>query len=307
MCKYLEIKTLRYVLYIFIFVLFHVGVCGGTETLTFFGWSDQHVKTDGDGRHLIPAIDAMNTLPGRIYPADIGGRVDDPNFVMGLGDVTEWPTYAAKNTYEQLITKRLRFPSYDVPGNHDSGGRVPSTTMHDWFKKRHGSLSYTFEKKGVHFIALYSNYDEALKNPAQPISDEALAYLRVTLSKIPKGAPVVVATHLCFEAITNRDDVVDALDQANVILVLGGHYHKASVNRYKGLNFLQLPSPTPNSPSEVTVIRIDSERLIAISFDYEKGQWCTNPKKILDTRIQRPHEKSVNGQSNLDQRDAEKS
>jgi hypothetical protein len=246
---------------------------------------------------LIPAIDAMNALPGKAYPENIGGHVDDPNFVMGLGDITEWPTRAARDTYRRLITERLKFRSYDVAGNHDSGGGVPSLTMHDWLKKRHGSLSYTFDKNGVRFVAIYSKYDESLNNPAQPISDEALAYLRKTLSTIPKGTPIVVATHLCFESITNRDDVVNAFGDANVILVLGGHYHKATVNRYRGINFVQLPSPAPGSPSEVTVIRIGSERLIAIPFDYEKDRWCTNPKKILDTKIKGPRQMSVSNSS----------
>jgi predicted phosphodiesterase len=230
----------------------------------------------------------MNTLPGRAYPSSIGGHVDDPNFVIGLGDITEWPTRAARDTYERLISERLKFPSYDVAGNHDSGGTVPSPTMHDWLRKRHGALSYAFQKKGVHFIALYSKYDETLNNPAQPISDDALAYLREALSKIPAGAPVVVATHLCFESITNRDDFVDALGEANVILVLGGHYHKASVNRYRNINFVQLPSPAPGSPNQVTVLRIEAERLVAVPFDYEKGRWCTDPKKILDSKIKGP-------------------
>jgi hypothetical protein len=44
--------------------------------LTFFGWSDQHIKADGDGKHLIPAIEAMNALPGRPYPEIIGGMVE---------------------------------------------------------------------------------------------------------------------------------------------------------------------------------------------------------------------------------------
>lgn len=293
MNKSLKIKTILCAVCLLICIVSHEGICGTTDTLTFFGWSDQHIKTDGDGTHIVPAIDAMNTLPGRIYPASIGGHVEEPNFVIGLGDITEWPTRAARDTYERLITERLIFPSYDVAGNHDSGGGVPSPTMHDWLKKRHGSLSYTFDRKGVHFIALYSIYDESLNNPAQPISDDALAYLRKVLSKVPKGTPVVVATHLCFESITNRDDFVDAFAKANVILVLGGHYHKASVNRYKGINFLQLPSPAPGSPSEVTVIRIDSERLTAIPFDYEKSQWCADPNKILDTKIKGSQRMSI--------------
>lgn len=261
---------------------------GDNDALTFFGWSDQHVQTNGDGEHLIAAIDAMNALPGKPYPEAIGSVVDRPAFVFGLGDITEWPTMAAKNTYEQLITKRLKFPSYDVAGNHDIGGKVPSRTVLDWLVSRHGSLRYTFEKKGVRFVALFSEYDENLNNPAQPISKGTLQYLRQTLAKVPEGKPVVVATHLCFDAITNRDELVDAFGQTNVILVLGGHYHKATVHRYREINFVQLPSPAPGSPSEFTVIRITADRLLAIPFDYETGKWTPDKGKILDAPIQVP-------------------
>jgi len=278
-------------------ILSQTAVSAETNTLTFFGWSDQHVQTDGDGTHLIPAIDAMKKLPQTPYPAGIGGKVAKPNFVIGLGDITEWPTRAALDTYEKLITERLKYPSYDVAGNHDSGGLTPSDTVHNWLIKRHGALSYTFDKKGVHFVALYSKYDESLNYPAQPISEDALEYLRSNLSKVPDGTPIVVATHLCFESITNKDEFVDAFGDSDVILVLGGHYHKASVNKYRGINFVQLPSPAPNSPSEIMAIRIDSERLVAIPFDYEKGKWCTDSKKILDTKIQGPRRMPVGSQS----------
>jgi predicted phosphodiesterase len=269
-------------------VLSQAAVCAETNAMTFFGWSDQHVQTNGDGAHLIPAIDAMNKLPQTPYPASIAGKVAEPDFVIGLGDITEWPTRAARDTYEKLITERLKFPSYDVEGNHDSGGLSPSPTIHNWLIERHGALSYTFDKKGVHFVALYSKYDESLNNPAQPISEDALEYLRTNLSKVPDGTPIVVATHLCLDSITNKDEFVDAFGDSNVILVLGGHYHKASVNKYRDINFVQLPSPAPGSPSEITAIRIDSERLVAVPFDYEKGKWSTDSKKILDTKIQGP-------------------
>jgi len=258
---------------------------GPPAALTFFGWSDQHIKADGDGRHLIPAIEAMNALPGRSYPEAIGGTVEKPAFVFGLGDITEWPSRAALDTYEQLITKRLKFPSYDIAGNHDLGGLSPSDTVLNWLRQRHGALRYTIEKGGVHFIALFSEYDERLNDPAQPITKEALDYLRQALAKVPKGKPVVVATHLCFEAITNRDEFVDAFGDANVILVLGGHYHKATVNQYRGIHFVQLPSPEPKSSNEFTVIRITSDRLLALPFNYRENQWVTEKRKILDTPI----------------------
>lgn len=264
------------------------AVCASEGALTFFGWSDQHVQTDGDGSHLIPAIEAMNDLPGTKYPADIGGKVAEPEFVLGCGDITEWPTTAARETYDELVTKRLKFPSYDIIGNHDEGGMMPSETMKKWIIARHGSLTYTFDKGGVHFIALFSGYDESLNNPAQPITKASLDFLRKDIAKLPKGKPVVVAMHLCFDALTNRDELVEAFGDANVILVLGGHYHKAKVDGYRGIHFVQLPSPAPKSPNEFTVIRITSDRLVAIPYDYEKKEWDTDPGKTLDVQIKGP-------------------
>ena len=253
------------------------------SALTFFGWSDQHVPVDGDGSHLIPAIDAMNGLPGRKYPERIGGLVAEPAFVFGCGDITEWPTTAAKNTYHELITGRLKFPAYDIMGNHDDGGKSPSPTIKNWLISRHGALSYTFNKMGVHFMGVYCEYDENLNSPAQPVAAEALEFIRRDLAKTPQYTPIVVALHLCFDAVTNRDELVDAFGRANVILVLGGHYHKAKVDRYRNVDFVQLPSPAPkNSAGQVTVIRITPERLLAIPYSYEKNAWSDDPRKILD-------------------------
>jgi hypothetical protein len=256
--------------------------------LTFFGWSDQHVQTDGDGKHLLPAIDAMNGLPGTPYPESIGGRVAEPAFVFGCGDITEWPTHAAMKTYDELITKRLEFRAYDVLGNHDEGGKAPSDTMKKWILSRHPALSYTFNHGGVHFIVVFSKYDETLNSPAQPLTADALDFVRTSLKKLPRSAPVIVATHLCYDAVTNRDALIETLDDANVLAILGGHYHKAKVDRYRGQTFVQLPSPAPGSPSEFTVFRITGDRIVAIPYDYEEQKWTEETRKLLDVSIRGP-------------------
>ncbi len=255
--------------------------------LTFFGWSDQHVQTDGSAEHLLPAIDAMNTLPGRPYPPGIGGRVAKPAFVFGCGDITEWPTHAAMTRYNELITKRLTFPAYDVIGNHDEGGKAPSDTMKRWFVSRHRALSYTFTQDGVHFIAVHSKYDETLNNPAQPLTPEALTFIRTSLKKVPEGAPIVIATHLCYDALTNRDDLVNVIGDAHVLAILGGHYHKAKIDHYRGQTFIQLPSPAPGSPPEFTVIRITADRLVVVPYDYGQRKWVDHPKRCLNVSIHR--------------------
>lgn len=272
-----------------LFALVVIGGCFSmpvrAEDLTFVCWSDQHVTTAGDARHLHPAIDAMNNLAGTEYPADIGQKVERPAFVFGCGDITEWPSAAARKAYDELITRRLKIPSFDVAGNHDEGGNSPSDTIKQWIILRHKALRYTFEQRGVHFLAVYSEYNEALNNPAQDISKNALEFIRTELGKIPKGKPAVVALHLCFAAITNKDDLVKAFGDANVILVLGGHYHKPTVNEYKGYRFVQVPSP--QSTTMFTVIRIGSERLVAIPFDFKTGKWVEQPKLRLDMQIRR--------------------
>lgn len=271
-------------------------VCGGVRAddgLTFFGWSDQHVQTSGDGKHLLPAIDAMNALVGTKYPERIGGAVDAPAFVFGCGDITEWPTRAAKNTYEDLITKRLKFRAYDILGNHDTGGKSPSDTLSKWIAARHGGLSYTFECRGIHFVALYSEFDDNLDNPAQPIRKQALEFLRKSLARLPEGAPVVVAAHLCFDAITNRDEVVEAIGTSNVVLVLGGHYHKSKADVYRRVRFLQLPSPAPNGTGEVMVVRITPDRLVAIPYSYRQKRWTDRPAVTFDAPIRGPKAPAV--------------
>ena len=123
---------------------------------------------------------------------------------------------------------------------------------------------------------------------AQPLAEDALNFIRESLAALDAGRPAVVATHLCFDAMTNRDQLVGALGDANVLMVLGGHYHKARVDTLRGTRFVQLPSPAPGSPSEFTVVRITTEHLTAIPFDYAAKHWVTEPRKMLDVKIDGP-------------------
>jgi hypothetical protein len=258
------------------------AIGAGETALTFFGWSDQHVQVDGDASHLQAAIDAMNQLPGTPFPDQFGGVVQKPAFVFGCGDITEWPTRAAVKAYASLLTDRLKYPAYDVMGNHDEGGKAPSTTARDWLVGRHGALTYCFESHGVRFIALFSKYDESLDNPAQPLTQESLDELHKLLQQAPPDQPTIVATHLCFDAMTNRAALLDVLEPYHILAVLGGHYHKAKVDRDRGQLFIQLPSPAPGSPSEIMVFRITADRIVALPYDYERGAWSTDRGKFVN-------------------------
>jgi hypothetical protein len=68
--------------------------------------------------------------------------------------------------------------------------------------------------------------------------------LRADLARLYAGAPVVVAMHHCLDALTNRDEIIHTLGNANVVLILAGHYHKARVDRYRDRDFaVGVPEP----------------------------------------------------------------
>jgi len=61
----------------------------------------------------------MNSLPGREFPAEIGGRVAEPSFVLGCGDITEWPTAAAKKVDRDRDINFVQLPWPAPNGSHE--------------------------------------------------------------------------------------------------------------------------------------------------------------------------------------------
>ena len=157
--------------------------------------------------------------------------------------------------------------------------------MKAWLRGRHGDLTYTFEQHGVRFIALYSPYDESLNNPAQPLKREALNELAKLLSAAPRDQPTIVATHLCLDAITNKDELIEVLAPFRILMILSGHYHKTRVDVYRDRTFVQLPSPAPNGQREIAVFKITADRMWMRAYSYAKNNWVDEPGKILDAPL----------------------
>jgi len=189
---------------------------------SFVQLSDTHVGFSGPPNPLgtqafEKAVEVINNLPER------------PDLVLFTGDLThdtENPgEHADRMGLFQKIAGRLKVPLVrHVPGEHDAGldgGKL--------FRSAFGDSHYSFDHRGVHFIAL-DNVSLARPN----VGPEQIAWLTTDLARFPKTAPIVVFTHRPlfdlrpdWEWFTgDGDQVVNALAPYENVTVLYGHIHR---------------------------------------------------------------------------------
>jgi 3',5'-cyclic AMP phosphodiesterase CpdA len=195
----------------------------GQEEFYFVQLSDTHWGFKGDA--LNP--DAGGTLPKAV--AAVNALKERPDFIVFTGDLTHTtddPKERRRRLAEfrdivsKLEVKTVRF----MPGEHDA-----SLDKGDAYKEFFGPTHYSFDHKGVHFVAL-----DNVSDPAARIGDEQLAWLKADLGKLDKDAPIVVLTHRpLFDLMpqwdwTTRDgkQAVDILMPYRNVTVFYGHIHQ---------------------------------------------------------------------------------
>ena len=150
----------------------------------FVQLSDTHWGFKGDA--LNP--DAGGTLQKAV--AAVNALAVKPDFIVFTGDLTHTtddPKERRRRLAEfrdivsKLENKNVRF----MPGEHDA-----SLDNGAAWKELFGANYYSFDHKGVHFIAIDNVSDKAAR-----IGDEQLAWLKADLDKQAKDAPIVVLTH----------------------------------------------------------------------------------------------------------------
>jgi len=149
----------------------------------FVQMTDTHWGFEGP-----PNPEAKNTL--RKAVAAVNSLERQPDFIMFTGDLT----HAAaddkerqrrmtefKTIVSELKVKDVRF----IPGENDAGLDNGEMYQHV-FGKGH----YSFNHKGVHFVAL-----DNVSDPNGLIGEQQLEWLHADLARLDKTAPVVVFAH----------------------------------------------------------------------------------------------------------------
>src|SRR5256885_6839970 len=155
------------------------GYEAAQDEFFFVQLSDTHWGFKG-----APNPDAEGTLPKAI--AAVNALDPQPDFIVFTGDLTHTTDDAAERRRRLakfreiaggLKNRTVRF----MPGEHDA-----SLDRAEAYREFFGATYYTFEHKGVHFIAL-----DNVSDPAARIGEEQLARPKADLDKPRRDARIV--------------------------------------------------------------------------------------------------------------------
>jgi len=221
----------------------------------FVQLSDTHWGFQG-----APNPDAKVTLPKAV--AAVNALSPQPDFIVFTGDLTHTTDDPAerrrrlaefKKIISELKVKDVRL----MPGEHDA-----SLDRGEAYREFFGAPYYSFDHKGVHFIAL-----DNVSDPAARIGDEQLAWLKADLAKQGADARIVVLTHRpLFPLYPQWDWATKDGEQAIALLmphrnvtVFYGHIHqehhfKTAHIEHHSAKSLIFPLPAPGSqPKRVPI------------------------------------------------------
>src|SRR5579871_2524883 len=227
---------------------------------SFMQLSDTHVGFNGPP-------DPLGTKAFENAVATINGLKARPELVIVTGDLThdaDSPDEHAKRfkLFKEISSKIGGAQIKVVPGENDAaldGG--------DMFREFMGPTHYSFDHRGVHFIALDN---VSAGRPA--VGAEQLAWMKSDLARFPKTAPIIVFTHRPLFDLkpewewftSDGDDVMNALSPYENVTVLYGHIHRDNeheenhVHHY-GARSLIFAFPDPEKVADRKPIPFDKE------------------------------------------------
>ena len=209
---------------------------------THWGFDGPSVNPDSQGT-LKKAVAAVNSLE------------EQPDFVVFTGDLTH--ITEDKNRRRErmsqfrdiaggLKVKTIHF----MPGEHDA-----SLDRGDSYQEFFGKLNYSFDHKGIHFVAV-----DNVSDPSAIVGEAQLKWLQSDLGRLKKDAPIVVLTHRpLFDLYPQWDwatrdgaAVVSALLPYKNVTVFYGHIHQehhfmTEHIAHHAAKSLMFPLPAPGS------------------------------------------------------------
>jgi hypothetical protein len=197
-----------------------------TKGFTFLQISDSHV---GFNKPANP--DAKATYQEAVKK--ILALPEKPDFIIHTGDITQLSKDQEFDDADQII-KAAGLQVFHVPGEHDMLDEGAGKAYLDRFGKgTKGAGWYSFDHKGVHFMALI-NVVNLKAGGMGSLGPDQLAWLEKDLAGRPSSQPIVVFAHIPLWTVYadwgwGTDDAAQALGHLKrfgSVTVLNGHIHQ---------------------------------------------------------------------------------
>ena len=199
----------------------------------------------------VAAVNALEVAPDFVvFTGDLTHTTDDPQ--ERRRRLAEFKSIVAA-----LNVKTVRF----MPGEHDAG-----LDRGVAFRELFGDTHYSFEHKGVHFVAL-----DNVSEPGSKIGAAQLDWLRDDLARLDRQARIVVLTHRpLFDLVPKWDwatrDGAQAIELLmpfeNVVVFYGHihqeHHHMTGHIAHHAARSLIFALPAPGSAGERTPLPWDA-------------------------------------------------
>jgi predicted MPP superfamily phosphohydrolase len=163
----------------------------------------------------------------------VNGLDPQPDLILFTGDLThetEMPgEHANRMQLFQKLTAQLKSKKVmHVPGEHDAA--LDNGVLYRQF---FGETYYSFDHRGVHFIAL-----DNVSSGKPAVGAQQIEWLKRDIARYPHTAPIIVFTHRPlfdlrpdWEWFTrDGDDVLNVLAPYENVTILYGHIHRHDVH-----------------------------------------------------------------------------
>lgn len=235
-------------------------------TFSFVQISDSHIGFNKDANK-----DVAGTLREAI--ARINALPQAPDFILHTGDLTHLSEAEEFDTLDQLLKGLKTSQIFYVPGEHDVIGDNGKRYLERFGKGTTGRGWYSFDHKGVHFIALV-NVMDIQENGLGILGSEQLDWLKDDLKDRSSDTPIVLFAHIPLWTVypawgwgtSEGAQALSYLKRFGSVTVLNGHIHQTMRKVEGHVTFhtamsTAFPQPEPGKAPKPGPMKVDAGKL----------------------------------------------
>ena len=236
------------------------------QPFTFAQISDSHI-----GFNKPPNADARATFREAI--AKVKALPVQPDFVIHTGDVSQLSKDSEFDDAQQIL-RETGMQVFFIPGEHDmldpDGGKA---FLSRFGKGSMGAGWYSFDHRGVHFVALV-NVADLKPGGMGNLGPDQLKWLKTDLARYGSSTPIVVFAHIPLWTVyadwgwgtDDSEQALRLLRRFGSVTVLNGHIHQITQKVEGHVAFhtarsTAFPQPVPGTAAGPGPLAVPADKL----------------------------------------------